>query len=133
MLDNLTTLQYNVVTILQCKVLKPKEVTVFDKSQLLKGTLEGCILKTLSKEPMYAYGAIEHMRKKGFTDLAEGTIYPLLLRLEKQGLICSNLRDSAVGPKRKYYFITEAGRQYLNEFEREYCALEKIVKSIMEE
>ena len=106
---------------------------MFDKSQLRKGTLGGCILKTLSKEPMYAYGAIEYLRKKGFTDLTEGTIYPLLLRLEKQGLIRSELRESAVGPKRKYYLITEAGRQYLDEFEREYCALEKIVKSIMEE
>lgn len=106
---------------------------MFDKSQLLKGTLEGCILKTLSNEPMYAYGAIEYLRNKGFTDLAEGTIYPLLLRLEKQGLICSELRDSAVGPKRKYYLITDVGRQYLNEFEHEYRALEKIVKSIMEE
>ena len=82
---------------------------------------------------MYAYGAIEYLRKKGFTDLTEGTIYPLLLRLEKQGLIRSEIRESAVGPKLKYYLITEAGRQYLDEFEREYCALEKIVKSIMEE
>lgn len=106
---------------------------MFDKSQLLKGTLEGCILKTLSNEPMYAYGAIEYLRKKGFTYLTEGTIYPLLLRLEKQRLICSELRESAVGPKRKYYIITEAGRQYLNEFEHEYKALEKIVKSIIEE
>ncbi|MDE7265017.1 MAG: PadR family transcriptional regulator [Clostridia bacterium] len=106
---------------------------MFDKSQLLKGTLEGCILKTVSKEPVYAYGAIEYLRNKGFTDLTEGTIYPLLLRLERQGLIGSEYRDSAVGPKRKYYLITDLGRQYLNEFEREYCSLEKIVKSIMEE
>lgn len=105
----------------------------FDKSQLMKGTLEGCILKTVAREPVYAYGAIEYLRGKGFADLTEGTLYPLLLRLERQKLITSELRDSVVGPKRKYYLITEEGKEYLKEFEREYEALEKIVKSILEE
>ncbi len=105
----------------------------FDKSQLLKGTLEGCILKTIAREPTYAYGAIEYLRKKGFADLTEGTLYPLLLRLERQKLITSELRDSAVGPKRKYYLITEDGEIYLKKFESEYFALEKIVKNILEE
>lgn len=108
-------------------------MVIFDKSQLLKGTLEGCILKTIAREPVYAYGAIEYLRKKGFTDLTEGTLYPLLLRLEMQKLISSELRESAVGPKRKYYLITEDGKDYLKQFEREYCALERIIKNILEE
>lgn len=105
---------------------------MFDKSQLLKGILEGCILKCIMKEPTYAYGAIEYLRAKGFVDLTEGTLYPLLLRLERQKLIYSNLQDSSLGPKRKYYFITEDGKQYLKEFENEYFSLDKIVKNIME-
>ena len=65
--------------------------------------------------------------------MTEGTLYPLLLRLERQKLITSELRESAVGPKRKYYLITEDGKDYLKQFEREYCALEKIIKNILEE
>ena len=105
---------------------------MFDKSQLLKGILEGCILKCIKNQPTYAYGAIEYLRGKGFCDLTEGTLYPLLLRLERQKLIYSELKDSSVGPKRKYYFITEEGKLYLDEFEREYFSLDKIVKNIME-
>ena len=105
---------------------------MFDKSQLLKGILEGCILKCILSRPTYAYGAIEFLRGKGFTDLTEGTLYPLLLRLERQKLIYAELKESSVGPKRKYYFVTDEGKQYLEEFGREYFLLDKIVKNIME-
>ena len=57
----------------------------------------------------------------------------LFRSLERQKLITSELRESAVGPKRKYYLITEDGKDYLKQFEREYCALEKIIKNILEE
>ena len=105
---------------------------MFDKSQLLKGILEGCILKYIKTEPAYAYGAIVYLREKGFTELTEGTLYPLLLRLERQKLIYSELKESALGPKRKYYYITAEGEAYLKDFEREYLSLDKIVKNIME-
>lgn len=105
---------------------------MFDKSQLLKGILEGCVLKYIKSTPAYAYGAIVYLRGKGFTELTEGTLYPLLLRLERQKLICSELKDSSFGPKRKYYRITPEGENYLNDFEREYFALDEIVKSILE-
>lgn len=106
---------------------------MFDKSQLLKGTLEGCILKCIKKQPTYAYGAIIYLREKGFYDLTEGTLYPLLLRLERQKLIYSQLKDSAMGPKRKYYYITDKGEQYLADFEREYFLLNNAVKNILED
>lgn len=106
---------------------------MFDKSQLRKGILEGCILKTISNAPTYAYGAIEQLREKGFSELTEGTLYPLLLRLERQGYIVSEMRDSTLGPKRKYYLITEEGKAYLAEFEKEYFSLDKIVRDILKE
>lgn len=105
---------------------------MFDKSQLLKGILEGCILKYIKSQPAYAYGAIVYLKEKGFTELTEGTLYPLLLRLERQKLIYSELKASSFGPKRKYYYITEEGELYLNDFEREYFSLDKIVKNILE-
>ena len=60
---------------------------MFDRAQLRKGTLEGCILKIIAREPAYGYAIATILRESGFADLTEGTLYPLLLRLERKGLI----------------------------------------------
>ena len=60
---------------------------MFDRAQLRKGTLEGCILKIIDREPTYGYAIATTLRESGFADLTEGTLYPLLLRLERKGLI----------------------------------------------
>ncbi len=90
----------------------------FDRSQLMRGTLEGCILKVISSKTTYGYEILEYLKKHGFSDIAEGTLYPLLLRLEKQGNIKSQLLPSPLGPRRKYFSITEKGMLYLSEFEK---------------
>lgn len=89
---------------------------MYDKSQLMRGTLEGCILKILSEEVTYGYEIVSRLTIFGFQDIREGTIYPLLVRLEKKGYITSEFRPSPLGPSRKYYEITEAGKLYLEEF-----------------
>ena len=83
----------------------------------MRGTLEGCILKVISSKTTYGYEILEFLKKNGFLDISEGTLYPLLMRLEKQGSITSELLPSPLGPKRKYFSITEAGKRYLKEFE----------------
>ncbi len=88
----------------------------FDKSQLMRGTLEGCILKIISEKTTYGYEILLRLKQLGFSDISEGTIYPLLLRLEKQGSIVSKLLPSPLGPKRKYYSITDEGTMYLASF-----------------
>ncbi len=103
---------------------------IFDKSQLMKGTLEGCILKIISLRTTYGYEIMEHLKKNGFDDLSEGTIYPLLLRLEKQGGIRSTLLPSPLGPKRKYFTITESGKEYLKSFEDSWDKLYRSVNNI---
>ena len=67
---------------------------VYDKSQMMRGTLEGCILKIIRQRTTYGYEILEYLKQIGFMDIAEGTIYPLLLRLEKQGVICAEMRPS---------------------------------------
>lgn len=62
---------------------------MYDKSQLMRGTLEGCILKILSKSTSYGYEIVTTLLGYGFKDIKEGTIYPLLVRLEKKGIITS--------------------------------------------
>lgn len=89
---------------------------MYDKSQLMRGTLEGCILKILSDDTTYGYEVVTKLEEYGFEDIREGTIYPLLVRLEKRGIIDSEFRPSPLGPSRKYYSITPEGRAYLEEF-----------------
>ncbi len=64
---------------------------MYDKSQLMRGTLEGCILKILSKNTSYGYEIVTTLLGYGFKDIKEGTIYPLLVRLEKKGIITSEM------------------------------------------
>lgn len=90
---------------------------LYDKTQLLKGIYEGCILKIISVSDAYGYKIVTTLQEKGFTEIKEGTIYPLLLRLEKNGYITSEFRVSEIGPSRKYYRITEAGETRISEFE----------------
>lgn len=89
---------------------------MFDRAQLRKGTLEGCILKIISREAAYGYAIAVTLRESGFADLTEGTLYPLLLRLERKGLIAAEYRAGSGGPSRKYYQLTPDGAQCLAEF-----------------
>lgn len=89
---------------------------MYDKSQLMKGTLEGCILKIISLETTYGYQIVTHLQNFGFKDVKEGTIYPILVRLEKKNIIISEFRVSPLGPSRKYYSLTEEGVKLLEEF-----------------
>ena len=68
---------------------------MFDQAQLRKGTLEGCILKIIDREPTYGYAIATTLRDSGFADLTEGTLYPLLLRLERRGLLAAALLSAA--------------------------------------
>ncbi len=105
----------------------------FDKSQLMRGTLEGCILKIISEKTTYGYEILLSLKTQGFSDISEGTIYPLLLRLEKQGSIVSKLLPSPLGPKRKYYSVTDDGRKYLLSFINSWKQISNSVAEIIGE
>lgn len=104
---------------------------MFDKSQLMRGTLEGCILKVISSEITYGYEIMEKLKLYGFSDISEGTIYPLLVRLEKKELITSEFKPSPLGPKRKYYNITNQGTDALHLFEDYWRSLTETVNNIL--
>ncbi|WP_050606879.1 PadR family transcriptional regulator [Clostridium niameyense] len=87
-----------------------------DKSQFFRGTLEGCILKIINDDKVYGYEIAEKLKEYGINEVSEGTIYPLLLRLEKNGFLNSVKKESLLGPKRKYYSLSELGRQELKSF-----------------
>lgn len=85
-------------------------------SQLLKGLMDGVILKIIDKEETYGYEIYEKLQKLNFDDFAEGSLYPLLLRLEKKKLIKGVKRPSEYGPPRKYYSLTDEGIKEMNSF-----------------
>lgn len=86
------------------------------KSQMRRGVLEYCILSILDRKDSYASSILAELREANMT-VVEGTIYPLLIRQKNQGLLTYRWEESPQGPPRKYYMITEKGRQALAEMD----------------
>ncbi|WP_155287277.1 PadR family transcriptional regulator [Lacticaseibacillus zhaodongensis] len=85
-------------------------------SELLKGVLEGIVLQHIAAGETYGYEITQYLTQLGFEDIVEGTVYTVLLRLEKKGLLDVERRKSSVGPMRKFYTLNAAGRAYLAAF-----------------
>ena len=85
-------------------------------TEMLKGTLEGIVLAILSGRSAYGYEITAWLREQGFTDIAEGTVYALLIRVEQRGLVDVEKVPSEKGPPRKVYSLNAQGRKYLEEF-----------------
>lgn len=100
-------------------------------SQMLKGTLEGCILAIIARRETYGYEIAQTLGECGFGKIAEGTIYPLLLRLERNGFVCIEYRASGIGPKRKYYTLSQSGAEELDTFIKSYRELEGAVNKTL--
>jgi PadR family transcriptional regulator, regulatory protein PadR len=87
-----------------------------DLTEMLKGTLEGCVLEIIAGEETYGYAITRRLNELGFADVVEGTVYTILLRLEKNGLVEVTKRPSEFGPPRKFYALNDAGRDELAMF-----------------
>ena len=101
-------------------------------SQILKGTLEACILQLIKNKEMYGYEITEQLSNYGLDMVAQGTIYPLLLKLEKEYMVTSYLKESASGPPRKYYSITKNGEEYINSFKNVWGNISTTITKILE-
>lgn len=100
------------------------------KAQMRKGILEFCILKILSTKDKYSFEIIETLKKSKLL-VVEGTLYPLLTRLKNGGLLKYRWEESSSGPPRKYYSITENGKQFLEELHSSWSDLNKAVTSLI--
>jgi DNA-binding PadR family transcriptional regulator len=85
-------------------------------TEMLKGVLEGCVLEIINRKETYGYEITRQLNNLGFTDVVEGTVYTILIRLEKNRLVEIIRKPSEVGPPRKFFSLNEAGRQELQEF-----------------
>jgi PadR family transcriptional regulator PadR len=92
-------------------------------TEMLKGTLEGIVLAILSVRPAYGYEITAWLRDQGFSDIAEGTVYALLVRVEQRGFVDVEKIPSEKGPPRKVYSLNAQGREYLDEFWRTWSFL----------
>jgi len=92
-------------------------------TEMLKGTLEGIVLAILAVRPAYGYEITARLRDEGFSDLAEGTVYALLVRIEQRGFVDVEKVPSEKGPPRKVYSINAQGREQLGEFWRTWTFL----------
>ena len=94
--------------------------------QLRKGFLSYCVLKICAHEPKYTSDIIKELHKAEMV-VVEGTIYPLLSRLQKDGLLDHNWKESLQGPPRKYYQITDTGELILEQMTRDIKSLNKTI------
>ena len=101
-------------------------------TEMLKGTLEGIVLAVLSGRPAYGYEITAWLREQGFSDIAEGTIYALLIRVEQRGLVDVEKVPSEKGPPRKVYSLNAQGRAYLDEFWRTWSFLAQRLERLRE-
>lgn len=85
-------------------------------TELLKGVLEGIVLGILARRPAYGYEITAWLRQRGFNDLAEGTIYAVLVRIERRGLVDVEKVPSEKGPPRKVFSLNAEGHARLDEF-----------------
>ncbi|MEH7379979.1 PadR family transcriptional regulator [Bacillus sp. JJ1533] len=85
-------------------------------TEMLKGVLEGCVLEIISRGETYGYEITQHLRKLGFTDVVEGTVYTITMRLEKNNLVHIEKKPSTMGPPRKFYTLNTAGQEQLKIF-----------------
>ena len=92
-------------------------------TEMLKGTLEGIVLAILAGRAAYGYEITAWLREKGFSDIAEGTVYTLLIRVEQRGLVDVEKVPSEKGPQRKVYSLNAQGQDYLEEFWRTWSFL----------
>lgn len=100
------------------------------KAQMKKGILEMCILSILKSKEAYPSDIIDELRKAKLL-VVEGTLYPLLTRLKKAGLLSYRWEESTSGPPRKYYIITDEGKEALDELKMSWNELTESISKII--
>ncbi|MEN2768922.1 PadR family transcriptional regulator [Ornithinibacillus xuwenensis] len=99
--------------------------------QFKKGVLELCVMVLLEKQDRYGYELVQKISDR--IAISEGTVYPLLRRLTKEGYFTTYLKESTEGPSRKYYQLTEEGRSYLQELLTDWKEFTNGVNQLIEE
>lgn len=113
----------------------PVDTPFFDNwvTQLRKGMLELCILNSISGGRVYGYDIVKTLRGTDGLVISEGTIYPILSRLHREGFLQTHIEESASGPARKYYELTKAGQQQLTRMNEYWQSIENGIDTLRKE
>jgi PadR family transcriptional regulator PadR len=103
------------------------------RAQWLRGVLDLCVLAVLCRGTTYGYELSQSLEAAGFGPVQGGTLYPVLLRLERSGLVTTHWQHGPSGPARKYYEISEAGRETLRTAGSQWRFFAGTVSSILKE
>lgn len=101
-------------------------------TEMLKGILEGCVLEIINRDDTYGYEITRQLNELGFVEVVEGTVYTILVRLEKNKLVNIQKKKSELGPPRKFYSLNEAGRKELELFWKKWYFLESKINELKE-
>jgi PadR family transcriptional regulator PadR len=111
---------------------KPRGTGHDRATQLLHGVLDMCLLSIIEEEASYGYEMAYKLRERGLNLVSEGSIYPLLSRLQKQGMIEGYLVQSSGGPARKYYRMSQPGRAALGQWRHDWEGFKDSVDAVLD-
>lgn len=100
-------------------------------TQYKKGVLELCILSLLKKQDRYGYEISDCLSRQ--IDIADGTVYPILRKLKSDGLLTTYLQEESGGPPRKYYSLTQLGRETYEKDRQEYLNFAQSIRMLLED
>jgi PadR family transcriptional regulator PadR len=112
-------------------IMRGMGVTSGRRTQLLRGVLDLCLLAVMGDDPAYGYEMTKRLAERGLSIVGEGSIYPLLGRLERDGLVDTHRAASNGGPPRKYYRLSRQGRHALEAGTREWQATRDAVDAVL--
>ncbi|MEU8607957.1 PadR family transcriptional regulator [Actinoplanes sp. NPDC048791] len=101
------------------------------QTQLLRGALDMCLLALLAREPAHGYELVRRVEAAGFDGVGYGTVYPLLTRMRRLGLVADELEASPAGPPRKVYALTGAGRARLGSWQQQWARFVGVVDAML--
>ena len=108
-------------------------ITLENLTEMLKGVLEGCVLEIINRGETYGYEITRRLNALGFTDVVEGTVYTILLRLEKNKLVHVIKKPSEKGPPRNFFTLNAAGREELRRFWEKWEFIASKINQLKEE
>ncbi|WP_423230043.1 PadR family transcriptional regulator [Acetobacterium bakii] len=101
-------------------------------TEMFKGLLEGCVLEIISGGETYGYKITRRLNALGFTDIVDGTVYTILVRLEKKKLVNIEKKPSDIGPPRKFYVLNGAGLKELEKFWEKWAFVSSKINELKE-
>ncbi len=102
-------------------------------TEMYRGVLEGCVMEIISRKQTYGYEITRRLNTLGFTEVVEGTVYAILIRLEKNKLVDMEKKTSDMGPPRKFYSLNDAGREELQKIWRKWEFVTSKINQLREE